>query len=314
METARRVTPTNQSLSDADLLSITDVERQTGIRQATLRMWEKRYGFPRPLRDRHGDRVYPLSQVERLQAVKRLMNQGARPGKIFADSVGLEDAGIALHPADAGVLSAEHEHVFCLLREYRRAELHAHFQYLLLDLGLRRFVIEVLAPLSTAVGEAWSQGRLPVRSERLFTQIAAAMLHAKQAAVRSSGDGRPKVVLATLTGETHVLGIMMAEAVMATYGMECIQLGSDTPLAEVTAAARECNADIVALSFSAYFPGRVLARMAAALRTSLPRDTTLWLGGAGAAAQVTLPPGVERFNTLEAIEPALQRWRAIHPA
>lgn len=68
----------------ADLLPITEVERQTGIRQATPRMWEKRYGFPQPLRDRHGDRVYPSSQVERLHAVRRLIDQGVRPGKIFS--------------------------------------------------------------------------------------------------------------------------------------------------------------------------------------------------------------------------------------
>jgi methanogenic corrinoid protein MtbC1 len=293
--------------SGPELLSITEVEQQTGIRQATLRMWEKRYGFPQPLRDRHGDRVYPLCQVDRLQAVKRLMDQGIRPGKILTGG-GVAEVDSALHAPEAGDLPSEHATMLRLLREYRRAELHGHFQYRLLELGLRRFVIEFVAPLTTAVGLAWSRGQLPVRSEHLFTQLVAAILHAKQAAVRASADGHPKAVLATLTGEPHVLGIMMAEAVMATHGMECIQLGGDTPPAEVTAAACETAADIVGLSFSSYFPCKSLVRMVTAMRANLPASTTIWIGGSGVPASLTLPAGVVRIESLDAIGPALQCW------
>jgi len=299
---------TNEVLSITELLSITEVERRTGIRQATLRMWERRYGFPRPLRDRHGDRVYPLSQVERLQAVRRLIDQGHRPGKILSGGVS-PDAAVALSPgAEPADVPAEHAHVFGLLRSYRCADLHGHFQYRLLDLGLRRFVIEFLAPLSTAMGLAWRRGELPVRCVHLYAQVAMAILHAKQAAIRTAGHGGPKVILATLSGESHALGIMMAEAVMVSLGMDCIQLGSDIPAAEVEAAARESAADIVALSFSAYFPGKSAARQLAALRTGLPATTTIWVGGAGVPASVRAP-GIENVETLDAIAPALARWR-----
>ena len=44
---------------------------------------ERRYGFPEPARDAQGDRVYPREQVDKLRAVRRLMDQGFRPGKII---------------------------------------------------------------------------------------------------------------------------------------------------------------------------------------------------------------------------------------
>jgi len=294
----------------ADLLPITEVERQTGIRQATLRMWEKRYGFPQPLRDRYGNRVYPLSQVERLHAVRRLIDQGLRPGKIFSGAVVLVPTSAAPLGTGRGNVPTSYQHVFCLLRAYRLAELHSHFQHRLLDLGLRRFIIEFLAPLSTEVGLAWNRGELPVRCEHLYTQVAKSLLHAKQAAVRTAGDGRAKVVLATLTGEAHALGIMMAEAVMASLEMHCIQLGAETPPLEVAATARETAADIVALSFSSYFPRRATVRMASALRSALPQAIALWIGGEGARGLGRLVPGILVFETLDAIEPALERWRS----
>ncbi|WP_210283282.1 MerR family transcriptional regulator [Massilia sp. Dwa41.01b] len=294
-------------------MTITEVERQTGIRPATLRMWERRYGFPQPLRDRNGDRVYPPGQVERLLAARRLMAQGVRPGKIFAGGETVLAPSLA-SLANAGASDAQYQQIMDLLREYRVAELHGHLQYRLLDLGLRRFILEFLAPLTTAVGAAWASGALPVRCEHLYTQIAKSILHAKQAAVRTAGDRGPKALLATLTGEQHVLGNMMVEAVLATFEVECIQLGSDLPSGEVAAAATEAAADIVALSFSASFPRRNVARSIAALRAALPARCMLWAGGAGAPAGLPRLPGVYVFQSLDAIEPALHFWRVEHGA
>ena len=295
-----------------ELLSIAEVERQTGIRPATLRMWEKRYGFPQPMRDRHGDRAYPPSQVERLQAARRFLDQGLRPGKILSGGAGL-DALIAAAPGPASSSSSSPgpcQPILDLLRDYRIAELHSHFQLRLLDLGLRRFVIDYLAPLSAEVGRAWARGELPVRSEHLFSQLAMSILQARQAGIRAAGRPGPKVILATITGEAHMLGILMAEAVLTTHGVECIQLGSDLPPMEIAAAARETCAEIVALSLSSWFPRKSAVRMIRELRAALPPATVLWVGGDGAPGAAALTAGVYVFDTLAAIEPALVVWRS----
>ncbi|WP_300327741.1 MerR family transcriptional regulator, partial [Accumulibacter sp.] len=72
-------------------LPIAVVERDTGIGKDTLRVWERRYGFPRPYRDASGDRLYPVDQVERLRLIRRLLDLGYRPGRL----VGAEDADLA---------------------------------------------------------------------------------------------------------------------------------------------------------------------------------------------------------------------------
>ena len=72
--------------------SIAAVERDTGLQKDTLRVWERRYGFPQPLRDANGERVYPPEQLARLRQIKRLIDQGMRPGKVVAaDPASLPD-------------------------------------------------------------------------------------------------------------------------------------------------------------------------------------------------------------------------------
>ena len=70
-------------LTAANVFSISAVERDTGLSKDTLRVWEKRYGFPQPGRDQHGERVYPAEQVEKLRAIKRLVDRGHRPSKLM---------------------------------------------------------------------------------------------------------------------------------------------------------------------------------------------------------------------------------------
>jgi predicted DNA-binding transcriptional regulator AlpA len=47
-------------------LSIGDVVQATGLTEATLRAWERRYGFPQPRREPSGHRRYAPEEVERI--------------------------------------------------------------------------------------------------------------------------------------------------------------------------------------------------------------------------------------------------------
>ncbi|MGD8932804.1 MAG: MerR family transcriptional regulator, partial [Chromatiales bacterium] len=63
--------------------SISDVSRIAGIPKDLLRMWERRYGYPKPQRDVNGDRIYSDSQLDKLILIRQLVDQGKRPGKLM---------------------------------------------------------------------------------------------------------------------------------------------------------------------------------------------------------------------------------------
>lgn len=286
-------------------MSIIEVERLTGIRQATLRMWERRYGFPQPLRDAHGKRLYSPSQVEHLKAARCLMLQGARPGHMFASAA----ASLSM-PARAPACQP-HQHAIELLRTYRLPDLHAQLVFQLMSSGLRHFVISWLAPLSEAVYEAARYGELPLRLVHLYEQVAASVLHRGLSTVRTMSDKRPRAVLAALQGDSHVLEIVMVEAVLTTLGIECFQLGADMPPGEIAAAAAESGATLVAVAIDASTPRRNLGRILASLRASLPEHASMWIGGGG-ARQVPAPAGIDYIPSFADIEAALSQWQAIH--
>lgn len=290
--------------------NISAVERETGLSKDVLRMWERRYGFPRPARDDNGERQYTPAETAKLRAIKRLMDVGARPGKIIGLSLAelnaLADARAPLR-RDARAAASDQDIVSMLLMHDVSVLQHALTQWLMRD-GLQRFVVDTLAPLERTVGEAWIRGELHVFEEHLFIeQVQASLRTAINTFPRRSSH--PRVLLTTLPGEQHGLGLLMTEALLVAEGAHCVSLGPQTPLDEIRLAAVAHGVDVVALSFSSAFPVRQAADALARLRRHLPSSIALWAGGDMTRRVRKTLPGVLLLADLGGSVTALRSWR-----
>lgn len=286
--------------------SIAAVERETRLSKDVLRVWERRYGFPQPVRDANGERCYPAEQVERLRLMKRLLDQGHRPGSLAALAWS-ELAALAAPPqAGAAPRSAHNGNIARLLDEIRARDpgvfRHALRQALARQ-GLESFIEETMAPLATAVGDCWENGSFDIFDEHFFTESAQQQLRQAIADLPATRQG-PRILLTTVPGEPHGLGLLMAEALFSLEGATCISLGTETPLLDIARAAAAYKTGIVALSFSAAYPRRQVAPVLAQLRQALPPGVELWGGGAG-TARLDGIAGVRLLPTLDSGRQAL---------
>lgn len=258
--------------------SIAAVERDTGLAKDTLRVWERRYGFPIPARDALGERLYSQAQLDLLRQVKRLIDQGARPGKLLADGQAGLHAALAEQSARPTLPTCpQFDELVALLRGHHSEALRSILQKWLGKQGLQRFVTDTVTPLNEAVGNAWMQGEIDVAEEHLYTEHIQNTLRAAINA-QAAGGTRPRILLTTFPEELHSLGLLMAEAMLVPEGATCASLGTQTPIADIAAACRRGDFDIVALSFSAAYPLRQAREGVAALLGLLPPATELWVG------------------------------------
>ena len=293
--------------------SIAAVERDTGLAKDTLRVWERRYGFPSPTRDANGERLYPADQVERLRMIRRLLDHGRRPARIVGASV--EELSAMLDAClcpEGGTPAGRDDGLLQLVRLHRSVELAAALRQALMKQGLQRFVAETVAPLAAAVGEAWMRGEVDVPEEHLFTEQVQNVLRSAIGAHATPG-GRPRVLLTTFPEEEHVLGLLMAEAMLVPEGVACLSLGTRTPLADIRSAALGGGFDIVGLSFSIAYPARQAIDGLLELRALLPDNITIWAGGAAVRDKHKRLPGIRVVGGLDDTLAALRDWRAEHP-
>lgn len=288
---------------------ISAAERDSGISKDTLRMWERRYGFPRPARDQFGERVYLPQDMEKLRLLKRLMDRGHRPGKLIGLGIGTL-AEMAAAPVTAAPEPVTHSNFDEFLRRLKDHDMHGLRNGLaqaLMQQGLRAFVHDTVAPLNAAIGRGWESGTIQVFEEHLYTEQMQRILRGAIMNLPAQHQV-PKILLTTLPGEQHALGLLMAEAVLAVEGANCVSLGVEMPVPEIVQGALRHGAHVVGLSFSIAFPASAVTEGLSNLRSTLPPSIAIWAGGQGTRHVKRPITGVDLISELTTLVEFFKAW------
>ncbi len=258
--------------------------RLTAIQLDTLRVWERRYGFPRPGRTTGGVRMYSQADVDALKLIRRALELGYRPGDVVGKSTEALGQLILVASQAPSASAMPSPTIDTLLRALGKddvATLRAGLRHAAAELGPRSFVIQLAQPLSMRVGELWSQGALEVRHEHLLTECLSAQLNLLASAQEPPARA-PRVLLATLPNERHGLGLEMIEVYLATCQVASVRLGVDTPPEQIVDTARSLGVDAVGLLVTLASDLKASAKQIRWMLTELPRRTAIWVGGGGA--------------------------------
>jgi DNA-binding transcriptional MerR regulator/methylmalonyl-CoA mutase cobalamin-binding subunit len=280
----------------ATSLSLGAVARLTGLSPELLRAWERRYRAIEPLRTPGGTRRYRPADLARLRLLKAAADAGHRIGQV----AGLGDDELARLLQEPEALSAERQdEVLEALDALDAPEAQRLLSLQLGALGPLEFARGVALPLVREIGQRWSDGRMDIASEHLATGVLRSLLGAALRPGAAALRG-PRVLFATLPGERHELGLLMAALAALAAGANPIYLGAEVPVPDLCRAAQRCSAAAVALSLVAS-PIRETQRALRALRAGLAPGVRIWVGGAHADAAAALA-GVERLIGLEGLE------------
>jgi len=300
-------TPDTIRPSNEACYNIAAVERDTGLSKDTLRVWERRYGFPKPLRDQHDERLYSLPELEKLRLLRLLIDYGHRPGKIINRSVP-ELTQLISSRAPEQTPPPEIDVILDLLLRHDVDGFRNALLQTLMKQGLLRFVTETVTALNHWIGDAWLAGRVAIFDEHLYSEHIQNIL--RNAIIAQPGRGSaPRVLLTSLPGEKHRIGLLMVEAVLTAEGAACVALGTETPVIDIKNAAPAYEVDVVALSFSSAVTQSAALAGLTELRSVLTDNIEVWGGGGALARARKAPEGVLLLRSFDDMRYALERWR-----
>jgi MerR family transcriptional regulator, light-induced transcriptional regulator len=254
---------------------------RTGLTTDVIRAWERRYGAVEPARDEAGQRLYSDADVERLRLLHRATDGGRSIGQVvdlrgeeLAELVrGDAAARVAQRPAGADV-----DRLFDLALALDGPALESSLRRAVVAQGVSPFAEHVAVPLLRRLGEGWHAGEVTPAQEHVASAAIARVL----TGLREGGGEGPIAVVATLSGERHEVGALMAAAAAELAGWRVVYLGADLPPDEVARAAARTGAKAVCVSV--VYGGRSAADTQAAfrsLRAQLSKDVEVYAGGAG---------------------------------
>ena len=271
-----------------------EIEPETGFSNEQLRKWRQRFEFPPKESNLDGKPGFSLKTVAQLLLIKRLLEAGFRPAQVVGKTVlELEKLKSELGLNIQLALPDESTHKFieyiklaklkefiALLKKKRRTQ------------TMLTFVQNTITPLMISIGDAWTRDEIDIHHEHLCTAYIERYLQAEILNFQPK-KGLPVILFALPPGEHHLLGLLMAEAVLAENGAVTINIGSDIPLNNLKLAAISCKVDAVALSFSFAHPARDVLPTLLHFRRLLPPQIQIWAGGAGISVIRKKPKGVK---------------------
>jgi methanogenic corrinoid protein MtbC1 len=288
------------------MYTIKEAASRTGIAVPTIRAWERRYRIVVPARTQAGYRLYDDDAIERLVAMRRLVDDGWQPSVAAGEIAAHGSAPARVQDATTGARVTGPD------MSRRFVEVAAAMD----DAGLERVLDDVLArgsfervardllfPALRALGDAWASGEVSVAGEHLASNAVLRRLGLAFDAAGRGGLGGARLVVGLPPGARHELGALAFAIALRRAGVAVAYLGADLPIEDWIKASRGAAAAVV---------GVAVPRDRRAAREVVERlrreDPGLIVAVGGGAAEGLRPAGFAILPAdLEAAVTAVQR-------
>jgi MerR family transcriptional regulator, light-induced transcriptional regulator len=275
------------------MYTITQAAKLSGLSVPTMRAWERRYGVVHPERTAAGYRLYSQVSIERLVAMRHLVeHDGIRPSQA-AERIRADDTIVASlveqartsggqPQAPAVALSRATEQVEAFVDAAHRLDVPDMERILDEAFASERFepaLEHVVFPALRAVGAAWADGSIDVAMEHAASETVRRRLARFWETMGFEGEA--DAIVGLPPGSRHEIGAMAFAIAARRGGVRVVYLGADVPVTSWAAAAAASRSSIAVLGVIR--PSDVDAATTVALALhALPSRVTVLLGGPAA--------------------------------
>ncbi len=233
---------------DNGLFPIRTVAAVTGVNPITLRAWERRYKLITPKRTPKGHRLYTKDDIELIERVTTLLNQGMAISQVKP----LLQKEQTPHASTANKDSQD------IWQKYQDMMLEAIsvFDENRLDSiyndALSLYPVDIVSsrlitPLLKVLGTSWKQHEAGIAKEHFFTVYLRNKLGARIQHMNLRTTG-PLLLIACLPGEQHEIGMLLFSLAATNYGYRTLILGANLPLEQIPAVLEKRPCEAIVLS------------------------------------------------------------------
>ncbi len=230
--------------------SINSLEKITGIKAHTIRMWEKRYNIVSPKRTKTNIRYYDNDDLKRLLNIRTLNKQGCKISHI----AGMDDQEIIKKVMDLAKTGGEAEwYINNLTFAMVSLDEEAFSRLLgnaLLKVGFDQTVTSILYPFLDRIGLLWQTGNINPAQEHFITNLVRQkLISAIDGLSQGPRPGAKTFLLFLPEGELHELGLLYFNYLLRKDRYNVIYLGQSVPFEDLSEVVRIRHADYLFTSF-----------------------------------------------------------------
>ena len=233
---------------------INELERLTGIKAHTIRIWEKRYNLVIPDRTTTNRRNYDENQVRKLLNVATLLSKGIKISKIAA----LDDNEFNAQLQEQTSKNTRENIVATYINDLIKSMIAVDepafektFAAATLRFGFYETMVQIIYPFLNKTGILWSVNKTAPIQEHFATNIISRKLHAATDGLPPATANSKRFILFLPPGEWHEIGLLLANYIIKSKGGETIYLGQSVPYDNVNDVAAILSPQYILLFYIA---------------------------------------------------------------
>lgn len=231
--------------------SIKDLEILTGIRAATLRMWEKRYGLVKPLRTPTNIRFYGNEHLKLLLNINVLNRNGIKISHIAK----MTHQEITEKVKDLSFIRSGDDDLFDGLMlsmiDLDETLFQQAFYKAVARLGFEDTINRIIFPFFSRIGIMWQIDSInPAQEHFMSNMVRQKLISAIDHIHVAANPTSKKVLLFLPENELHELGLLFFCYLLKNKGYKTIYLGQAVPLTDLPKILEVSNPDILICNVS----------------------------------------------------------------
>lgn len=226
--------------------TIAELEKLTGIRAGTIRIWERRYRIIKPHRTDTNRRWYDDEDLVRIINIAILNRHDVKISKIATMTGDEIAAQVALLTNESSDSDTQLDTLVVAMTALNEKAVNDILVRSIITRGFEVTFEYIVFPFLRRVGVMWQTGSVDIGSEHFISNIfRKRLLVATDSLPQSEDPGRKRVLLFLPEREMHELGLLYFAFVVKKAGHDILYLGQTTPFNALTDVADRWHPDIL---------------------------------------------------------------------
>ncbi len=207
--------------------SIKDLERLSGIKAHTIRIWEKRYGLIEPSRTATNIRSYCETELKKLLNISILNRSGLKISKIAELKPQEISTLVDKLTENSKKKNSQLENLYIAMIDMDEVVFEKILSRTIIKMGFEDMVINLLYPFFEHMGIMWQTGTItPVQEHFISNIVRQKLIVAIDSIVTNETPKSKTFILFLPEDEMHELGLLFMNYILRKRGHRVIYLGS----------------------------------------------------------------------------------------
>jgi DNA-binding transcriptional MerR regulator len=259
--------------------TIKDLERLSGIKAHTIRIWEKRYNIIAPQRTSTNIRNYCDGELKKLLNISLLNRKGMKISKLAQlsnDELNEKINQLIQNYHDTESLV---ENMAIAMIDFDEVKLEKILSRTIMQLGFEETIIKILYPFLVKIGVMWQTGIInPAHEHFISNQIRQKLIVAIDSLISASNPNSKRYTLFLPEGEFHELGLLFFHYLIKRRGHQVIYLGQSVPLNDLFETKRLQPGNYLVTAFVSFRDGKDIIDYSKTIADKFV-DQTIYISG-----------------------------------